>query len=68
MEDSAITPRDIDRGLRELGLADDSVRLFLARLADLAPKRPALSYESVTAAHTAPDLSGVRNAELESDS
>jgi len=56
---------EIDRGFQELGLADDSARRSLRRLADLAPRAPEPSYETATVAHTAPQTTGVPDAKLE---
>lgn len=59
-----MTIEDIAQGFRKLGLADEKARASLARLGDFAPKPPAPSYETVTAANTG-EVAGVRDAELE---
>ena len=60
-----MTTEEIQCGLRDLGLADDSVRRSLHRLASLASRSPAPAYETITAAHTANEPARVANAELE---
>ena len=62
---SPMSPEDIERAFRDLGLADDQIRLPLARLAVLSPKPPVPSVETVTAAHTATEVTTPAHAELE---
>lgn len=60
-----MSPEDIERAFRDLGLGDDRTRLPLARLADLAPKPLVPSVEAVTTAHTATEVTTPAHAELE---
>lgn len=60
-----MTPEEIERGLRDLGLADDVTRRSLQRLAELVPSPPATIYETVTAAHTSKATKESVDAKLE---
>jgi hypothetical protein len=64
-ERCTMTPDEIERGLRDLGLADDATRRSLQRLADLSPAPLQPSYETATVAHTTEQTARVADAELE---
>jgi hypothetical protein len=61
-----MTADEIDRGLRDLGLANAETLRSLQRLADLAPKQSRPSYDTGTVGHTAG--SSISDAKLESSS
>jgi len=60
-----MTRDEIERGLRDLGLADDVIRRSLQRLAELAPSPPKAIYETMTAAHTSDETTRSIDARLE---
>lgn len=60
-----MTPEEIERGLRELGLLDDKTRLSLAWLSRLTTPENRQKYETITAAHTCEMSKELKDAELE---
>lgn len=60
-----MSPEEIERGLRDLGLTDEAKRRSLRRLAELAPHPPKPSYETRTVAHTSEQTARVADAKLE---
>lgn len=60
-----MTPDEIERGLRDLGLGSGETHRSLQRLAHLAPKPPDPSYETATVAHTTGPTTGIPDAKLE---
>lgn len=60
-----MTHEEIERGLRELGLSDDKVRLSLARMSQLLLSGSRQNHETITAAHTCEISKELKDAELE---
>jgi hypothetical protein len=60
-----MTKRDINKGLRDLGLENESARLRLAELANLVSQPKTNQVIAITAPHTNQKVKEVENAKLE---
>jgi len=63
-----MTNKDIESGLRALGLADEGTRHALSKLARPVTRPPTQSIETLTVSHTLIGAEDQVDAELESDS
>lgn len=63
-----LTPEEIQKGFRELGLGDAKMRDALSRIARIVQPEPGPRYETITAGHTILQSRERADAELESDS